>query len=445
MLEGRGPGRLDVIVIGAGAAGLAAWAELDKAGVSAICLEARDRIGGRILTVHEPDSPLPIELGAEFIHGKPRETWNIVEAAGLAAYDCTENAVHVEGGRMVDRSDAWLPVDEIMSGMEKAAEAGPDRSFADFLFETAYPEEAKKIATSYIEGFNAAHADRIGIQGLALDSQAADAISGDRSFRLAGGYDGVPRWLLNRVRQPEQGLHLNCVVEEIRWSPGKVAVSARSSVTGRQVVFESRRVIVTAPLGVLQARPGEYGAIRFDPVPAEHLEAARRLCFGQVFRTVLRFKERLWERVEELSNTGFLLSDEPVFPTWWTTLPFRTGMIVGWSAGRRSDPLLNDGPECVVRSALKHLARILSMEERELDASLAAVHFHNWSVDPFARGAYSYVPVNGVAARELLAQPVENTLYFSGEATETNGHGATVHGAIASGKRAARQILEERS
>ena len=106
---------------------------MEKAGVNGICLEARDRIGGRIFTVHDQESPIPIDLGAEFIHGKPRETWNIIESAPLSAYDCTENSVHIQAGKIMNRSDAWLPVDEIMSDMEEAAANGPDQSFAAFL------------------------------------------------------------------------------------------------------------------------------------------------------------------------------------------------------------------------------------------------------------------------------------------------------------------------
>jgi monoamine oxidase len=199
--------------------------------------------------------------------------------------------------------------------------------------------------------------------------------------------------------------------------------------------------VITIPLGVLQAAPGQPGAIHFDPVPADHLKAARQLCFGQVFRVVLRFTGRVWEENQALSDTGFLLSDEAVFPTWWTPLPFRASLITGWSAGRKADPLLGQSRQCVIDQAVQRLARITSLDPDDFRSSLAAAHFHDWSEDPFSRGAYSYVPVGGLPARELLASPLEKTIYFAGEATETQGHGATVHGAIASGKRVACQIL----
>jgi monoamine oxidase len=437
-----GPGKLDVIIIGAGAAGLAALAELDRAGVKVLCVEARDRVGGRIATLHDPCSPVPIELGAEFIHGRPREICDIVNAAGLTAYDCTESALYVQNGRVVDNADAWLPVDEIMSKMQTAADKGPDKSFAEFLKNTDEKAGAKRIATSYVEGFNAAHDDRIGIASLALDSRASEAIDGDRSFRLLNGYDAVPAYLLRQTRIPDASVRLSTVVESVKWRKRSVTVFVRSSLTGRRQTFESSRLIVTVPLGVLQAEVGKTGTIDFDPLPTATLEAARRLCFGQVFRTVLRFTHRVWERREEMADTGFLLSDERVFPTWWTPLPIRAPIITGWSAGRKADELLDQSREAVIGQAIDHLSRITSIGANELHSSLAAAHFHDWSSDPFARGAYSYVPPDGLPARELLARPIDDTLYFSGEATETNGHSATVHGAIASGKRAALQILQ---
>jgi len=96
----------------------------------------------------------------------------------------------------------------------------------------------------------------------------------------------------------------------------------------------------------------------------------------------------------------------------------------------------------IIGKAVADLSRIMGLRQDRLSGLLENAYFHDWHADPYARGAYSYVPVGALGARERLAKPVEDTLYFAGEATELNGHSATVHGAIASGKRAARQILE---
>ena len=121
------PQRLEVLIIGAGVAGLAALQKLSEADVNVLCVEARNRIGGRILTVYDPFSPLPIELGPEFIHGRPSETWEIVRDANLLVYDCDENAVHMNAGQVENAADAWEQVDEITEDMKRVAQRGKIR------------------------------------------------------------------------------------------------------------------------------------------------------------------------------------------------------------------------------------------------------------------------------------------------------------------------------
>jgi monoamine oxidase len=433
---------LDAVIIGAGVAGLTALRELDRAGFNVLCLEARDRIGGRILTMRDPFCPLPVELGAEFIHGRPSEIWNIVQAASLAAYDCTEHALYLESGQITTRDDAWLPVDTVMKDMRNAAQSGPDISFAEFLAGTSHPQLAKDIATSYVQGFNAARADVIGIASLAQDAAAADSIDGDSSFRIVNGYDAVPAHLARGVSNAADKIRFHSVVQAIRWQKDAVSIDIHSQLTGQQSRLRVRSVIITVPLGVLQAKAGDEGAIRFDPEPAEMFEAVQQLRFGQVVRAVLRFRERVWDETAELSDAGFLLSREPVFPTWWTPLPFRAPIVTGWSAGPKADPLTGQSQNTIIARALKQFARITGLSADKLQDSLASAYFHDWHADPYARGAYSYAPAGALGARAVLAEPVQNTLFFAGEATETNGHSATVHGAIATGFRAARQLSE---
>jgi monoamine oxidase len=432
---------LDVIIVGAGVAGLAALSYLDQAGLNAVCLEARDRIGGRILTIHDPISPIPIELGAEFVHGRPPEIWNIADATGMTVYDCRERALHVKGSEIRDRKDAWLMVDEVLQDMQQAARSGPDQSFSSFLKASSHSADAKQVAKSYVEGFNAADANVIGIASLAEDANAAEKIGGDRAFRILDGYDLIPLHLFRSVESPSSKLHLNSIVENIRWQTGSVSVRVRSGVTGHIDQVNGRRAIVTVPLGVLQSDPGTSSAIRFDPEPADILDAAARLRFGQVVRLVLRFRERVWEQRAEFTDAGFLLSDASVFPTWWTPLPIRTPIITGWSSGPKAEPLLHEDRPTVVARAIQQLSEILGIAEERLRSLVDNFYIHDWHHDPFARGAYSYLPTNALIARRTLAQPLSDTLYFAGEAINTEGHGATVHGAIASGRRAAQEII----
>ena len=119
-------------------------------------------------------------------------------------------------------------------------------------------------------------------------------------------------------------------------------------------------------------------------------------------------------------------------------------MLTGWSAGPHADQLIGMTQNDVISQAIRSLARILDVPRQQIEDQLEESYFHDWHADPFARGAYSYAPAGALASRTELAEPVENTLYFSGEATELNGHSATVHGAIASGIRAARDAVGAR-
>ena len=422
-------GDYDVIIIGAGAAGLAAFRDLDRAGLRTVCLEARDRIGGRILTVHDPACPIPIELGAEFIHGRSPETWEIVRSAGLKAYDAGGQSPAIEG--MIDRSSFWKETDQIFDEMERTAETDVDQSFANFLSKIDGSDAAKEMATAYVEGFNAARKEVIGIASLAIDQKAADAIDGDKGFRIVDGYDSVAKHLLAGVDDVNSKLRLNTVVQSVEWFRGRVAVETSAG------MFHGKRTILTLPLGVLQAR-----SVLFDPPPVDVLAAADALAFGDVKRLVLRFREAFWERDEALRDAGFLFSQQKHFPVWWTAMPIRVPILVGWSSGPRCAGLKGQSKDEIVQIAIDELSKIIKTGASELRELLEASYMHDWHADPFAGGAYSYVPTGALAARRTLAEPVEDTLYFAGEATELDGHSATVHGAIASGRRAANEIIK---
>ncbi len=412
---------VDTLIIGAGASGLAAWRELHRAGLQVACIEALDRIGGRVYTVHDPLSPVAIELGAEFVHGRPPQIWDLITERGMPVVERSHEISYPEEADRRPDEGMW----QLLSAMEEAAEEGLDQSFAEFAAHADFDRRTKYAATSYVEGFNAARAEVVGIQSLAQDAKAADAIDGDRSFHLRDGYDAVAHTLLPST----EGLHLNTIAERVHWKPGEVTVHVRSAVDGVPWTITARRLIVTVSLGVLHAN-----TIQFDPEPVA-LAAAGEIAFGQVMRVTLRF-----ERMPDFLRPGFLLSDEPVFPTWWTTLPVQAPVITGWSAGPKADDLLGQPKTAVVARALDSLRRIARAEL----PPIAAAYLHDWHADPFFRGAYSYVPAGKFHAREKLAEPIADTLYFAGEAANISGHSATVHGAIESGVRAAKSVIANR-
>ncbi len=413
----------DVLIVGAGAAGLTAASLLTQAGLHVTILEARNRIGGRIHTLHDPVIPVPVELGAEFVHGKPPAIWNLVESGRLAAIEASSSHLFVQNGAA--RENDWEAAGQLLAGMEHA----PEQSFSEYLQHSAAPPETRRAAAAYIEGFDAARQERISVRSLAIAEKAAGAIDGDRSFRLAGGYASLIGLLWNRLDPQRYSINLGTAVESIEWKPGSVRIAAR----GRR--FEAARAIVTAPLGVLQA-----GAIRFDPEPPSLREACEALEMGRAARIVLRFRRPLWEDREPLRDAGFLHSEERWMPTWWTTLPVHSPVLTGWSGGPRAEAAPDD-PADWIGGALATLSRLTGIGAEPLVDALETWHAHNWTADPFARGAYSYVRVGGVPAQERFGDPIGNTLYFAGEAVNAAGHCGTVHGAMASGEQAARRIV----
>ncbi|MDQ3908108.1 MAG: FAD-dependent oxidoreductase [Acidobacteriota bacterium] len=446
-------GRADVLIIGAGAAGLAAARDIAAAGLRVVVVEARERVGGRIFTLREGESETPVELGAEFIHGRPRETLDLVKSAGLTLRPVSGRHWHVRGGELTKSSEFWSRLEEINKRMERAT--GRDHSFEQFLETEARdePEEVKQIARLYVEGFHAARAERVGVQGLNRTNRAEEEIDGDEQSRINEGYDRVARWLRESAQASGAEFLLNAVVEDVRWSRGRVELrgTTRQGMPdgGRSFKCEASRLVVTLPLGVLQAREGERGAVRFEPALTAKREAAMRLAMGNVVRVVLRFREPFWERLNlvaggeraDLSRLGFIHDPRARLPTWWTQSPLRAPLLVGWAGGSRADALPTGGADDLREQVLASLRAIFRVPQSLVEDSLAASFMHDWRVDPFARGAYSYVPVGGLEALERLAEPVEGTIFFAGEATNTEGHWGTVHGAISTGLRAAGEVV----
>jgi hypothetical protein len=303
----------DVLVIGAGAAGLTALRQLERAGKRVLCLEARDRIGGRIFTVHDPLTPVPLELGAEFVHGRSTEIFELLHDMRLTFYEL--------GGRIVGGGGT----DRVVEDIKRECDEARDETLHEFLDRHDYSEKEKQAAISFIEGFDAARASRISAISIGKDERAAERIEGDRTFRILSGYTSL---LLGLGTSP---VRLNSIVDAVKWCRESATVGVRSALNGRRESLHSRRVLITVPLGVLQS-----GSIRFEPEPGTILGAAQALEFGNVFRVTLRFEKPFWADKPELSGASFILSEEPVFPTWWTTLPVESAVITGWSAGPKA-------------------------------------------------------------------------------------------------------------
>jgi len=336
---------------------------------------------------------------------------------------------------------------DVMNGMEDVKDA--DLSFRDYLNHHCKnaSDQTKSAATMFVEGFNAALDDIISVRSLAQQNKAEDQIDGDRQFRILNGYDHLVRYLEDDARSAGARIILNSIVKEISWAPNKVSVSVDGS-NGTDK-FQARYVLITLPLGILQSEPGSTAAVRLIPEIPEKTTAMKFLRMGEVLKINLIFREAFWEQLEldskegrqSLNDFSFIHSADAKLPTWWTQLPVRTSMLVGWTGGRLAERSADCDDQKIVEAGLSSLSEILRIPKSRIENFLLSYHFHNWSRDPFTKGAYSYTAVGGYDAPAELARSVQDTLFFAGEATNTEGHIGTVHGAIATGLRAAREVI----
>jgi monoamine oxidase len=430
----------DVLILGAGAAGLVAARDLAAAGLRVVILEARDRIGGRIHTLRDPACAAPVERGAEFIHGRPPETFEILAAAGLQSTPVAGQNWEFRDGEFVRQAGAWDHVQEIFHRLETFN--GPDMSFRQFLELSCsdLPPEARAEAVGYVEGFHAADYNRFGVYGLLEAERALETLDGDASFRPVGGYDQIPRWLCDAAERLGAVVALETVVSTIRWRPGAVEVEARTGRPPETVRYSAAKLVVTLPLGVWKAPPGSLGSVHFEPDLPQKREAVERLEMGPVMRLVCCFDEPFW-RLGEATDVGFLHAPWQPFPTLWAPHPGPRPMVVAWAGGREAAHLAQLSDEEVRELMRDELARLFELSDDWIATHLRSLHVCNWQTDPFSRGAYSYVAVGGKDAPRQLAEPVAGTLFFAGEATHP-GLSGTVSGALASGLRAAREVLD---
>jgi monoamine oxidase len=158
---------------------------------------------------------------------------------------------------------------------------------------------------------------------------------------------------------------------------------------------------------------------------------------GPVIKVALRFDDAFWW-AGATEDLGFLRTPGQHFPVLWTTYPVLAPLLIAWSAGPSAVKLAELPDEDILERALRTVRTVFN---RRVAARLQGWHLHNWQQDPLAGGAYSYVAPGGDGSQRALARPVADTVFFAGEATEWSGHHATVHGALASGDRAAREVL----
>lgn len=429
----------DVLILGAGAAGLAAAAELTQQGCNVCMLEARERVGGRILTRQEPDLPIPIELGAEFIHGRSPVTLEWIRRSGSTIVDAVQTRRILRAGKLQDGDDQF---EQLKQGLSRIRRPRKDLPFGEFLESAAGRKLAPRLrqfARALVEGFDAADPNRVSTLAI-LDEWSGQGAADAPTFRPLGGYTALIGAISASIDPSRLSLHLNTIVHEVRWQRGDVTVN--TTTPGQAFSVTAPRAIVALPLGVLQAPVQAAHAVRFMPALASKQRAFGGLAVGPVVKVMLRFREPFWETADggRHSDAAFFIDPGGTFPALWSSLPLRSSVLTAWAAGPAAVRLGGLGSHELIHLALNYLHDVFGKGARAHER-LEAGYVHDWQADRFSCGAYSYVTAGGSTARKLLAAPLQNTLFFAGEATDTQGESGTVAGALNSGRRAAREVL----
>ena len=420
--DATGPTSHDVVIIGAGAAGLMAARELVRAGKRVVVLEASHRVGGRVLTLFETRAGIPVELGPEFVHGDAPVTTRLLDEARLATVPVSGQQLRSDEGELSPQGPIWARMERVFNLMSD--ERKHDRSFQEFLDTRpggARLARDRELAASFVQGFDGADLSLISERSLAEQGNPTEGAATAR--RVVNGYAAL---IVHLEREVASVVRLETAAQRVEWNEAGVRVT---DATG--AAHAARAVVVTLPLPMLQE-----GTLRIEPdVPALH-RAANRLVMGHVARVCVVVRERFWERkTEELS---FLHAPRRAFTVWWTQHPVAAPMLVGWAGGPEAHELTRSGT--IEEVALGELAHVFNMRRDRIESLVESIHWHDWSNDPLVRGAYSYVGVGGVSAPRTLARSVAGRLFVAGEATDAES-GGTVEAALASGERAAKSVL----
>jgi monoamine oxidase len=413
---------MDVVVIGAGAAGIAAARALRAAGRDVTVLEARDRVGGRVYTSFDL-APFPVELGAEYIHGEHVVTWRWLREFWLDTLPRGDGTWWAfAGGRRLDPPGfaslmPWAPADDLSDAARAApADATMERAVRAWADEKRprQRETAWGLWNSAACVYWGADLDRLGADAIMEATYDGD---GDTDFRVAAGY----ATLFERAASALD-VRLGTPVTAVAWGAAGATVHSPAG------ALACRHVVVTLPLGVLQA-----GVVTFDPpLPPWKREAVERLGVGRVDKVVLVFDAPFWP--EDMRGV-------------FTDLDGQSWIVPGRGRGTRAPVLrvlmggraaerFEAAPDPVAK-AVRELETVFGLD---LAGRLREGRFTGWGANPWARTGYSFVPPGGRGLRATLAASVGGVLHFAGEATHTV-RPATVHGAIESGERAAAEVL----
>lgn len=419
----------DVLVVGAGAAGLIAALEIALTGRKVCVIEAKERCGGRMHTMYNGNN-YPIELGAEFVHGKLSITRELAKKAAAKMHEVKGSIWQKKDGELQEQEDF---IEDFSTLEKKFKELEKDISVKEF-FDTYLQgdefEELRFTLQNYVEGYYAADISKASTLALKEELTKGD----EEQYRIDGGYQVLIDYLEKLCRQKGVQFVFSQPVHQLHWRQG--AIEAMTE----QASYQAKKVLVTVSIGVLK-----MNGITFFPALPEKHEAAKQLGFGHVMKINLLFSDAFWKDKQQtegknLSDLNFLFSEEPI-PTWWTQHPKEEPILTGWLGGPKASAFSNLRDEELHEKSLTSLAHIFNLTVDEVKQKLQREFLYNWSQDPHFHGAYSYAVLNGETYMQQILRPVEDTVYFAGEGLHNGNEIGTVEAALQSGRSVAHQLI----
>ncbi|MCU0567989.1 MAG: FAD-dependent oxidoreductase [Oculatellaceae cyanobacterium Prado106] len=424
----------DVLVIGAGVAGLAAAQVLQSKGYQVRVLEGRDRIGGRLWTNRALQN-IPLDLGASWIHGvRNNPLTEIARQAGIATVPTDYNAsiLYDRNGQVISDtrvSQIEQRFDRLLAKLEQErstleAANKPDISLQQAIQRVTahYALNRRELAELDYAINNAIELEYAAdVSQLSLYSWDAGSEFAGRDVLFPGGYEAIATHLAQGLT-----IELQQTVQRIEQDASGVRVfTNRGS-------FSAAKVVITLPLGVLQS-----GAVQFSPaLPRSKRVAMQKLGMGILNKVYFQFPQAFWDEDSEI--LGYVSPQQGQWCEFYNYQKYlNQPILMGFNAGTYGRQIEAFSDDRIVRDGMNTLRRIYGNRIPNPTGWLIT----RWQQDPFARGSYSYIGVGGEGGdRDKLAEPVNNRLFFAGEAT-SKAYPSTVHGALLSGRRAANQVM----
>jgi monoamine oxidase len=418
----------DVLVLGAGIAGLAAARTLTDKGLNVIVLEARTRVGGRMWT--DSSLGLPLDLGASWIHGvsgNPITKLAKQFGAKTMATD-GENGImfHADGSEMSDAE--WTEIEALFEEIYAEVEIMQEDTDSDMSLQEAFNEvlaeydlsEEELRGLNYYAYLGTALEYGADPKDLSLWEWDQDEEFGGEEVIFPGGYNQITDGLAKGL-----DIRLETVVNTVRYGIDGVEVETSAG------SFVADKAVVTFPLGVLK-----QASVKFEPqLPESKQSAIKRLAMGVLNKVYLKFPETFWD--EDIQTISYMGEELGEWSDWLSFAPF-TGepVLMAFHGGDKGFALEDLSDDDIHKGAMNALRMMFGDDIPEPEGMLVT----RWGKDPFAFGAYSHIPPFASGADyDALFEPVDDVLFFAGEATWRE-YPSTVHGAYLSGVAAAEEI-----